>query len=403
METQVQAAPQMKRSIRFSPYCVSVRHFLRVFSLILGCTLLSLSSTVYANVNSVTASPSSASLPVRGTATVNITWQVSRTEPPPSTTGPVIITRTVSSPTATLQIGGATVATVGGLISTTSSLLQGQSGTVRINDRLILSPALARRIADSPAGSVRIIRTFSDTQTSGSGQVRVFSGGGNSGSLTVRRIDLAFENRARTDVVYKDESIRAIVDLTFRSSGILRGEWRLVDPTASLGSSGGRVLQIVQKSLVSSGEGRTRIISPPLPTNKSGLHLLAFFIQGTDTALETPVLRYFVLDNQGNSLATAAPEIKVFSPGNGADLNRNTVFSWQAVQGAHAYQIELFNKGDNVPITGKLVHATDLKLSLSAVSLQWLHPGYEYSWQVRAFGAGGAIIGKSALQTLARR
>lgn len=372
-------------------------HFLQVFSLILGCTLLSLSGTVYANVISVTASPSSVSLPARGTATVNITWLVNRTDAA-LVNSPV--TRIVSSPSAILQIGGSTVATVGGLISTTSTLLFGQTEKVRVNDRLILSSALVRRIASSPSGSVHIIRTFSDTQNPNSGQIKVFSGSGNSGPLAIRRIDLAFANKSRTDVVYKGDSIRAVVDLTFRSSGTLRGEWRLVDPTASLGSSGGRVLQVVRKSLVSSGEGQTRIISPPLPTNKKGLYLLAFAIQDADSALDIPTLRYFVLDNKGKSLATIPLEIKVLSPENGIDLNKKTVFSWQKIQHAHAYQVELFNKGGDVPITGKLVPANHLKLSLSALTFQWLKSGYEYSWQVRAFGAKGEVIGKSPLQTI---
>lgn len=373
------------------------------FSLVLSCAAFSFSASIYADINSVTSTPSSFNIALTGSSAVNVKWRVNRTE----TVATTATARTVSSPASLLQINGLTVASLAGAISQTSTLAVPASETVVFNETLALNMALARRIADSPAGSVSIVRVFTDSQTSATGRAKVFSKSENSGALEVRRIDLAFENKARTDVVYKDESIRAIVDLNFSGSGILRGEWRLIDPSTSLAGTDGRVVQIIQKSLISSGKGRTRIISPPLPTNINGLYFVTFFIHNTNTALEMPILRYFVLDNQASSLTTEPLKIEVLSPikGNSLTLNtifltQNTNFSWLPVQGAQAYQVELFNKDDDVAITGKLVQATELTLSLSALSLQRLYSGYEYNWQVRAFDAAGTIIGQSALQTL---
>ncbi len=321
---------------------------------------------------------------------VNIKWQVIRLENP-NPVPPVL----VSSSSAVLEIGGIPIATVGGFISVSSSLPIGTGGVVLFNDKINLSAALSRRIANSPTGSVRIVRTFTDTQKGISGSVQVASGSANSGPLSIRRIELSFENRARTDVVYKNDTIRATVDITFRSSGILKGEWRLVDPTASLGGRGGRVLQIVRKNLVSSGEGRTRILSPPLPTNVNGLYFLAFYADFPDSSFDIPVLRYFVLENRGIAPLEKIEKIDAVSPINSALLTKETSFKWQKIKGAAAYQIEVFNKGDDVPISGKLVPSSLVSLSLSSFSLDQLLPGYKYHWQVRAFNQHGQVIAKS--------
>lgn len=367
---------------------------LQAIKFALAFLVVALSGSAYADISSVSPTPSSATISAKDTALINVVWRVTRTDPAGGT-------RTVSSPTATLQINGTTVATLAGTLTRQSTLGGGQTATLIFNESLSLNTALARRIAKSPAGSVRIIRTFDDTlAVPVASQIRLFTGAGNSGPLTVRRIDLAFDNKSRSDVVYKDETIRAIADIAFRSSGILKGEWRIVDPTASLGRSGGRVLSVIRQNLVSSGEGRTRIVSPPLPTNNNGLYLVSFSIQDENTNFEIPVLKYFVLDNKSASLTSAPIEINILSPSNGADLSKDTVFTWQGINSAQAYQVELFNKGDNIPLTGKLVPATDLKLSLSALSLDWLESGYEYNWRIRAFGAGGILIGQSEFQTL---
>lgn len=391
MEKQLKMKPVIKFSLfsglqqRSLPV---VKHVISFF--LLACVF---SNPTYADVQSITANPTSIS--AAGTASFTINWRITRleaTSPPP----PVI----VSSSSAILEINGVSVATVAGLISTPSSFTTGSVGTVNISDRITINAALARRIAESPAGSVRIRRFFDDTQNGILGFAQLFAGNGNSGPLTIRRIDLAFENQARTDVVYKDEHIRAFVDISFRSSGILKGEWRLVDPTASLGSTGGRVLQVVQKNLRSSGEGRTRIISPPLPTNENGLYLLTFFVQGSDSALDTPVIRYFVLDKNGIPPLAHVTEINIISPADNAPITRKTLFSWPQLEGATAYQVEVFNKDDSVAISGKLVPASRTNLSLSSFSLHQLLSGYNYHWKVRAFNHNGQIIGESEPRTL---
>lgn len=395
MEIQLQL--KMKQLTKFLPFSELQHHWFQLIKFIVAALALTINTTAYAAVNSVKPTPSSVSIsPTNiGATTINVTWHVNRTE----LLAPVL--RTVISPTASLQLNGSTIATVGGTTSKTSLLALAQSATLSFNESFIISAALARKIADSPPGSLKIIRTFTDdNQIFITGAIPLSSGAGNSGSLAVHRIDLSFENQARTDVVYKNEQIRAVVDISFRNNGILKGEWRLIDPTSSLGNVGGRVLRVVRKNLISSGQGRTRIVSPPLPTNENGLYLLAFAVDSSDSNLETPVLRYFVIDENTNQHAVKLSNITTLSPRNLAELSSETVFSWHKIEGAQAYQVELFNKEDDVPITGKLTPASISQLSLSSFSREQLIAGYEYSWQVKAFDSNGNVVGKSEPKVL---
>ncbi|WP_020591322.1 hypothetical protein [Kiloniella laminariae] len=353
--------------------------------------LLSFSSQVQANVNSVTASPARVAVPAKGAATFSVNWTVNRTQLT------VAATVNVSSANAQLKVNGSTIAILGNNLSRSSTLGINQSDSLTFSEVITLTPAQARRVSDAAAGAVTITRTFTDTQSTGLGTLRVFAGPGIGGSLSIRRIDLHFENDARTDVVRKDESIRAIAEVNFRSNGLLRGEWRIIDPTASLGSSGGRVLQVVRQQLASSGEGRTRIVSPPLPTRTNGLYLVTFVVADTDSRIETPILRYFVLEGTAEE-----PEenLAILTPGDGTAVSTATVFSWKPLPGASAYQLEIFDARQITPISGKLVPGSDLKLSLSTLSLENLDPGTRYDWRIRAFDREGRVIGLSPRQSL---
>lgn len=365
----------------------------RVNISIAGLILSLISPFSHAGVTNVTAIPGAVTVPVTGSAALRLNWQVSRIEQGANAT--------TSSPAALLQIQGSTIASLGSTLTRTTALPSvGLTETLRFSETLVISAALTRLIAESPAGSVRIVRTFHDQQQNApvTESIPVSAGQNSSSELSVRRIDLSFDSKARNDVIQRGEHLRAIVDIAFRSSGVLRAEWRLIDPSASLGQATGRILQVVQKNLVSSGEGRTRIISPPLPSQQTGLYLLAFTVQ-QNNQIDTPILRYFVLDKKRDQL-TELSDIKTTSPVNRALLTQDTQFAWQPIENAYAYQVAIFNKGDTVPVSGKLVTSQQSQLSLSDFSRDWLLPGYEYSWQVRAFDQQGNLIARSSTSHL---
>ncbi len=349
-----------------------------------------------ADVDLVTTSPTTASISAKRAETISVTWNVNRTEAVGDGTGGPAI-RTVSSSSATLQINGLTIATLEGSLSKDSgNLVAAASETITFSETLDISLPLARRIASAAPGSATIQRIFTDTQRAETGNMKLFSTLGAVGPLAVRRIDLHFENDARTDVINKGDTIRAVADVNFLSNGLLRGEWRIVDPTASLGVGTGRVIQVVRQQLISSAEGRARIVSPPLPTKENGLYLVSFSVEDTDSNIETPILRYFVLEGHDD---VPPINLSVLTPGNGVYVSEETEFSWKMVAGASAYQLEILEKNNANPVAGKVVPGTDLKLSLSALTFDNLVSGKIYDWRVRAF-ANGQAIGQSELQTL---
>ncbi|WP_125911880.1 hypothetical protein [Kiloniella majae] len=386
----------MKQSIRPTWFCALKHHFRLAIKAVLVSGVISGAGltapmVAEANVTSVTVTPQRANVNVKGASALSLTWNVTRFEPTAPTTVPV------SSTNAVLQINGSTVANLGGTLLKQSSLAAAQSETLRFSEVLSISPALARKIAEAPTGSVLISRTFTDTQTTGLARLSVFAGTGQGGALSINRIDLRFDNDARTDVIAQGDTRRAIAEINFRSSGLLKGEWRIIDPTASLGSARGRILQVVRQQVVSSGQGRTRIVSPALPTAKNGLYLLTFSVENADGIAELPVLRYFVLEGTTNR-----PEdnLTTLSPGNGVRVSQDTVFAWENVPGALAYQVEIFNPGHSKVVSGKVVSAKDLKLKLSAFSLDNLTSGESYDWRLRAFDKEGRVIGSSPRQLI---
>ncbi len=356
-----------------------------IIRLITFLTLLVIPVLAQANVNSVSPSPSSVAVSVVGSPRITVTWTVNRTA---ATTATV----NVSSANAILRVAGAPISTIGSNLSQSSSLIAAQTATLRFSETLVLTPAQANDIAQADAGTVTITRAFTDTESTLTGTIQVAAGGGNTGDLQLRRIDLSFENNARADVIRQGDRQRAVARISFRSSGLIKGEWRLVDPSSSYGSARYRILQVVRQQLVSSGQGQTQIISPVLPTQKNGLYLVTFVAEDDTGVLEFPVLRYFVL--QGSAEAPIE-NLDVIAPAEGVRIRTDTQFSWPTTQGAFAYQVEIFDVGGNERIAGKLVGSERLSLKFSAFSLDHLQSGNSYDWRLMAIDPNGKILGVS--------
>lgn len=339
------------------------------------------------SISTVVSMPQNVSASVKNPSVFNITWQVSRTV---MVSGPTPIT--MASNNAELRIAGNTIATLAGQISQIGVVPgAGQTEILRFTETLSLSPMLARRIANASAGTVSIRRIFTDGQSISVGTVMVFSSLGGDGVLGVRRIELSFDNNTRSDVVRIGGSVRAVADVSFVNSGVLQGEWRVVD------ARGGarRILEVVYRSLVSTGEGRVRIVSPPIPTDLTGLHLVSFSVHDSTAEIDVPILRYYVMQDGGSVGALPAVNILTHAPAENASLFTDTVFSWEPVKNSIAYQVEVFDSTSNKPVTGKLVTANNTKLSLLLLSLDNLQRDKPYYWRVKAFSKDGRVLGVS--------
>ncbi|WP_420547520.1 hypothetical protein [Curvivirga sp.] len=365
------------------------KYFFSLFAII-----LLFQNSALADVTAVNASPSVVQVNLKGSSRVTITWAVTRFFDP---AGGGSATDTILSNNASLTINGVSVDTVGSSLSLNTTLAANETRTFTFSDTFTISPAIAARIAKASAGSVRISRTFEDREGNSTGSANVALGADPAGQLSLRRIELVFSNNSHTAVINKDDQIRAVAKVKFRSSGLFRGEWRVVDPTGSLGGSNGRLLKRIRQQLVSTGEGETQIVSPPLPSDLNGLHKVVLIIEDTDANVSAPELRYFVLESTDGKYRET---MEMNGPANNADLTKETTFSWQPVNGALAYQLEVFSVQTGQRITGRLVPGTDVKMNLTNLSLDNLQSGERYDWYIRAFGREGRVLAISETQTL---
>lgn len=239
------------------------------------------------------------------------------------------------------------------------------------------APAPAPGPAPAPPGPVPAVPAAPDT------------------SLAVQRISLRFADGAATAVVAEGASLRAVAELGFARSGMVRGEWRVVEPAFLRGGGAGRVLAVVQQPLASPGSGYQRLVSPPLPTLQPGLHLVAFAVTEPAAVIEVPVLRYMVRAAPGTALETAVAPLVARGPVAGGPLTPASVFTWVPVAGAEAYQLSFYASGAEEPVAGKLVPADRNRLSPSAMTLEHLEHGRRYAWQLEALDRDGRVIARS--------
>lgn len=358
--------------------------------------LIMISLPAHSGVNNVLPSPGTVTVPSQGANSVNIIWRVNRTADPRGGRGTV----SVSSPNAILYINGSAVANLAGSLSQDSTLAPGFTATLNIQEVITLSAVQSRLIANATSGSVSIRRVFDDTQPgTATGLLPVYAGANTTGELDIQRIDLKFINEQRTAVIGKFTRQQAIAEIAYRGNGTIKAEWRVSEPASSLGKAQGRILEVVRRQLISAGQGKSIIMSPMLPTNRNGLHLVTLYIEQADGAIEIPVLRYFVLDDDGSS---EPQNIKTYTPGPNTDLTRKTTFSWPQVDGAVAYEVQIFPLNTDIPITGKMVTSQSQKITLSSFTIEQLPPGQGYEWQLRAFNKNGQVIGVSSRQRLRR-
>lgn len=395
--------------MRVSSSSVSVPRFQRVrraAAAIVFAAFTCLSSGAFAVVNNVSVSPSSASIGTEG-GSISLIWSVNRTQPAgaPSTT---------TSPSATVVLNGQVLLTTGSSFSRASPVGAGVTETFTFSETITVTASVARRIARASGGGATIVRTFTDSTGGAASQsVRLSINTGAAGAISVRRIDIAFDDGNRTRVIARGNPLRAIANLRYQGGGIFAGEWRV--SVQGTGSNFERRLAIIRQPLSGAGNGATRLVSPPLPVNRPGLYQVRLVPDNATTGLSVPTIRYYVTPDD----LTRPPELKVSAPVAGSLLTPETRFAWNPVPRAAAYQIEIFesnggpastdpNAGLLVgsdglePLTGRVVPGTATEASIADLTMRHIPPGSAYRWRIRALGPAGETLAISAFRQLRR-
>ncbi len=367
--------------------------------------ILSFFPVAQAAVSSVTPIPNQLTVAATG-GSVNVTWRVTHADPSGGTFA-------TASTSYIIRVNGIAVSTVSKTLTRTTTIAGGVPETLTFSEVIPVSVTIAKQIATS--GNVATIeRLFNDTGGPGTGVARLIVGGA-SGQLSIRRLDLSFQNGGKTSVAGQNSELRAVAEINYQARGLLQAEWRLVDSSSIRGGKFERRLAQVRRQLASSGSGRIRLVSPKLPTASTGLHEIKLVIIDPETSFSEPFLRYYVTPNATSGLGRLKP-LEAFAPRDGVPFGPDTLFDWHPVAGAAAYQIELFNMpGAGNPlknlnasqlivgpldtdaelVVGKIVPGDQTSATFASFSEQHLTHGYTYLWRVRAIGANGIVVGQS--------
>lgn len=354
-----------------------------------------------AAVTEVTGSPGTVSVGADGGA-VSIRWRVVNN----------VAGDTNTSNQSVLVIDGATIATLGGALGGTAGAANSPSF---YSETLSISPAQARRIAQS-GGVATIQRTFINPAAADvTGSVRIIVSGG-AAELSISRVELDFRNGGETAIVTRGGALQAMADIRYAGNGMLDATWQVSALDAVRGSGTFRTIQRVRQPLTAAGPSRLRLESPSLPTSLSGLFEVRLTFDEPKTGFVAPVIRYFV----SAETAAATREVTLVSPPPGASLSPQTLFSWRPTPGASAYRVEILpllsaQESDTLarawrsgvmlddgaaPLAGRLVDDGVLETRLSRQNLEGVPRLDGLDWRVRAYDEEGRLIGLSPRRPL---
>ena len=389
----------------------SVKFFIRTITLslfLLGSMLAA--PPVLAAITSITVSPGSVNAPLGGSISVAVTWSVT------TNTGTF-----VSSPDGTFSTsGGVVLGTVSNPLFKSVSVLPGFGATVSFTEVVLIPTDVIYRAYKMGLGSFLYSRSFTDSTGAPSTQsvtINITSSAVTGFSLT--GMSLSFDNGAVVRLLNRKEKLSAQADINFTGNGLLQGVWEVADPASTAGQPVFRPLTSVRQYLV--GSDKQTLRSPILPTDLSGLYLVRLRRTDPVPGFDQPVLRYFVSSGKPGEVLPIMP-IGLVTPPHQTLLAPDTVFAWEAVRGARAYQVELYARaltsadklpslGDDTgtappalpgtpPVAGMLVAGTQTQTALSVTARSHLQPGRIYLWRVLAIGGDGSIVGESPVREI---
>ncbi len=391
------------------------------FLVVLAAWLVS--NAAHASVSSVSVSPSPHSVPLGTPSAYTLTWTVVRD----NTSNPGT---TVTSSQGVFQNvdGTVTFGTVPTVLSQTKPLPGGVVAappptTFTIYESLRVPVDVVYRAYKLGYRRIYYYRVFSDPPAgSSSAAVAVIDITGSSAAgFSVTRLSLRFDDDSALRVVDQGSKLGAYAEVSFTGTGQLQAAWEIAEPPSTQGQPVYRTLQLVRRALA--GGERVRIPAPALPTDTPGFYLLRLRVTEPQLPVsveELPFIRYVVARASARTRPPRTLRVEVPAPG--ALLAKGTDFAWQGIDGARAYQLELYAKGpasvgDNLPnlgsdgageggvppdwrpsgppTAGVLVPGDRTRAALSALSDTHLKPGYVYRWRVLAIGESGQTIAVS--------
>lgn len=248
-------------------------------------------------------------------------------------------------------------------------------------------------------------------------------------NLSINRESLYFSDYSTNKLVKPGARITAMADLNYTGNGLLNAFWEVATPTGTNGNIIYTRLRYLNRYL--GAGGRVILQSPPLPTLTTGQHIVRLQIlksssnpNGVEFTSDLPdglpILRYSVISSAGNTGVNTSLPIKIATPLDNALLQSDTLFRWQPIKNADAYQLELYSLDlpqltdaemnnlvinetileNKKPAAGLLIPASTTSLSLSALALNALRSRKTYYWRIIAIGNTGQILSTSQIKKI---
>ncbi len=386
-------------------------------TVVLGLCLVA--GPAWSAITAVSVAPASASIPLGQPASVTVVWTVTRDVATASTIG------TVTSSQGRFLASDSDLTLLGTVSSVLSQPNVADLVPATIVESVLVPQDVAQRALKLGASNLLYIRTFVDSLGGATRTASVtlnISSSATSG-FGVTRMALSFDNGAPLRLLSRREPLSAQAEINFTGTGLLQGEWEVAGPPSTSSEPFYRTLSQVRQYFAA---GASQVLkSPALPTDSAGLYYVRFRITDPVPGFEIPVIRYFA-GEAGSGKGLPPRSLAVFEPAPSALLASDTAFVWEAIQGARAYQLELYStprsatpnlpelgSGDPAPsttevsaalarppATGMLVPGKQTRTTISAAARQHLLPGHRYFWRVLAIGDSGTVIGASPVREL---
>lgn len=293
-----------------------------------------------------------------------------------------------------------------------SRLTQLRATTLFVLNESLTIPLSVIRAAQQ-AGSSQIIyqRSFVDSQGANIRTAAVsfqISSGTIASQLLVNRIQMEFDDGRKNGVFGNQATFSASAYISYQGTGLLNYTWEIASPPSTNNVPVFFPL-ISRKQYLLSG-GQITLQSPALPSTTAGNYLVRLKIAGIRNSENIPTLRYTINKSAINNPNRSVAKIIQKSPLVDTLLVPATEFTWNMMNGAAAYQLEIHTKPthninplaieQDKPITGVLIPANKTRMKVGKISRAYLIPGSTYYWRVVAINETGQIIGRSEFRRI---
>jgi hypothetical protein len=258
------------------------------------------------------------------------------------------------------------------------------NGTGSVSEALNIPVAIVKRAEALGTTRITYRRTFSNPNTSVSGQMTLQITTEALAEFQITRLQLYFNNmRAETTIKRNYPSLKAYADIRFTGSGLFQGYWE-VD---------GRILSHIHMHLV---YGRSITLEtpeiPPLPTFDEGTHRLRLVITNPILDIPVPEAIYFVT---AEDYKKAIVHLKLISPEDTAEIDYMPVtFRWEGRDTTVIYLIEFFAGDDEKPMFSAYTRKAEYLIP-NPIHKKLFDPAKKYRWKVKGFDTETNIIGES--------